>query len=67
MIQLDPKNTILVICHQDNTSDKHTLRKEHAAWKEKDAPWIMRETKYKLEDFVKEPTIRQFYEKVITA
>jgi glycosyltransferase involved in cell wall biosynthesis len=67
MIQLDPKNTILVICHKDNTSDKHVLRKEHAAWKEKTAPWLMRETKYQLTDFVKEQDIRQFYEKIITA
>jgi hypothetical protein len=62
MIQLDPKRSILVICHEDNTSDKQVIRKEHAAWKDKDAPWLMRETNNKLEDFVKEPTLRYFYQ-----
>lgn len=62
MIQLDPKKTILVLCHQDNTSDKHLLRKEHASWKEKNAPWLMREIPLKLEDIVKESSIRQFYQ-----
>jgi glycosyltransferase involved in cell wall biosynthesis len=62
MIQLDPKRSILVICHEDNTSDKKVIRKEHAAWKDKDAPWLMRETSHILEDFVKEPSLRQFYQ-----
>jgi glycosyltransferase involved in cell wall biosynthesis len=60
MIQLDPKKTILVICHEDNTVDKTTLREEHAqirhSGKEK-----MKETSYRLEDFIKEPALRDFY------
>jgi glycosyltransferase involved in cell wall biosynthesis len=60
MIQLDPKNTILVICHTDNTVDKAALREEHLSSKYK-AKEKMRETSYSLEDFVKEPSLRLFY------
>jgi len=60
MIQLDPKKTILVICHTDNTVDKHTLREEHLSSSVK-AKEKMRETGYKLEDFVKEASLRLFY------
>lgn len=60
MIQLDPKKTILVICHSDNTVDKHNLRECHLsnshAIKQK-----IRETKYELKDFIKESTILNFY------
>ena len=60
MIQLDPKKTILVICHTDNTVDKTALREEHVrsthSSKEK-----MKETTFKLEDFVKESSLRMFY------
>lgn len=51
MIQLDPKKTILVICHSDNTVDKSLLRKQPR----------MKETAYTLEDLVKEPALRTFY------
>jgi len=60
MIQLDPKKTILVICHKDNTVDKHELRAGHLSdpriMKQK-----MRESKYQLNDFIKEPMILNFY------
>lgn len=49
MIQLDPKQTILVICHGDNTVDKSTLR-DH-----------IRETSLSLLDIVKEEPLRAFY------
>ena len=60
MIQLDPKKTILVICHTDNTVNKHTLREEHLASRQKSKE-MMKETAYKLEDFVKEASLRLFY------
>lgn len=60
MIQLDPKKTILVICHRDNTVNKHELRESHLS-----DPRIMkqklRESKYQLKDFIKEPKILHFY------
>jgi hypothetical protein len=58
MIQLDPLQTILVICHTDNTVDKTKLRQEAEQKQTKDK---MRETKYKLQDIVKEPTLIDFY------
>jgi len=51
MIQLDPKKTILVICHGDNTVDKSILR--HQA--------RMRQSVYTLDDLVNEPALRAFY------
>ena len=60
MIQLDPKKTILGICHTDNTVDKNDLRDEHLilndSVKEK-----MRKTVYQLKDLVKEKDILAFY------
>jgi len=60
MIQLKPLNTILVMCHTDNTSDKSVLREEHLKYtgnaKEK-----MRETQYSLKDIVKESALLDFY------
>jgi hypothetical protein len=64
MIQLDPKKTILVICHNDNTADKKALRETHAKWKDRSQPSLMQETNYKLEDFVKEPSLLQFYSRL---
>jgi glycosyltransferase involved in cell wall biosynthesis len=58
MIQLDPLQTILVICHTDNTVDKTKLRQQAEQKPTKDN---MRETKYKLQDIVKEPTLIDFY------
>ena len=60
MIQLDPKKTILVICHTDNTVDKTTIREEHITSNHTNNS-KMKETSYKLEDFVKEPGCRTFY------
>lgn len=58
MIQLDPLQTILVICHTDNTVDKTKLRQQAEQKHTKDK---MRETKYKLHDIVKEPALIDFY------
>jgi len=58
MIQLEPKQTILVMCHSDNTSDKYELRDEHLA---NDLTVSkLKLTAYKLEDIVKEKPIREF-------
>ena len=57
MIQLDPKKTILVICHTDNTCDKYDLRNQHL---QKSNIEILKETAYKLDDFVKEENVRKF-------
>jgi len=57
MIQLDPKKTILVLCHSDNTSDKYELRGQHLSLGEASK---LKETVYKLEDLVKEVRIRDF-------
>lgn len=47
MIQLDPRKTILVLCHSDNTVDKSVLQ--------------LRTLPDRLEDRVKEPALREFY------
>ena len=54
MIQLDSKDTILVICHTDNTVDKQKLRVSLQQTK-------MRLSVYELADFVKEADLYQFY------
>ena len=54
MIQLDSKDTILVICHTDNTVDKQKLRVSLQQTK-------MRLSVYELADFVKEVNLYQFY------
>jgi hypothetical protein len=60
MIQLNPLDTILVLCHTDNTVDKNELRDEH--WLKNRSPQsTFKESVYKLEDFVKDDNIRQFY------
>ena len=58
MIQLEPKKTILVICHSDNTVDKTDLRQEHNKVEHNSK---LRETQYKLEDIVKDITLIDFY------
>lgn len=58
MIQLEPKKTILVICHSDNTVDKTDLRQEHNKVEYNSK---LRETQYKLEDIVNDKTIIDFY------
>jgi hypothetical protein len=47
MIQLDPRDTILVICHSDNTVDKSKL--------------TLRPSPHRLEELVAEPAIRSWY------
>ena len=58
MIQLDPLQTILVICHTDNTVDKTKLRQQAEQKPTKDK---MRETKYTLQDIVKDKALIDFY------
>ena len=53
MIQLDPRHTILVMCHTDNTVDKSTLRTQ--------AHQAARPSTWSLEDLVAEPSLRSFY------
>jgi hypothetical protein len=60
MIQLPPLSTILVICHSDNTSDKKELRDNELS-RPTNLNSIFKETNYKLEDFVKNQKIRDFY------
>jgi glycosyltransferase involved in cell wall biosynthesis len=62
MIQLDPKRTILVMCHSSNTVDKKALRESHRAWTGPPSRGLMRETTYQLQDFIKEPSLLYFYE-----
>ena len=47
MIQLDPRDTILVICHGDNTVDKSKL--------------ALRPSPHRLDELVAEPAIRSWY------
>jgi glycosyltransferase involved in cell wall biosynthesis len=66
MIQLDPRKTILVICHSDNTVDKFKMRKEHLS------PGIrptlqMREAPYTLRQCVSHPTLYSFYLRLSSA
>lgn len=60
MIQLDPKDTILVICHTDNTVDKISLREQHmrssSTMKNKLCP-----TTLTLNNFVKDLSLQSFY------
>lgn len=60
MIQLNPLSTILVICHTDNTADKNELREEHLS-NSRLGESRFKESAYKLEDLVKDKTIRDFY------
>ena len=50
MIQLDPRKTILVMCHTDNTVDKTKMRKISSP--------------LRLEDMVTDPMLRAFYRQV---
>lgn len=60
MIQLDPRKTILVICHSDNTVDKFKMRKEHLS-KEIRPSLQIKELHHTLQELVQDPVIRQFY------
>lgn len=62
MIQLDPKQTIVVMCHEDNTVDKRALRESHYSWKGPNNTSQMKETSYQLQDFVKESSLLSFYQ-----
>jgi glycosyltransferase involved in cell wall biosynthesis len=63
LVQLDPFASILVICHTDNTVDKTKLRKEHEQSRH---PSRMVLTTYKLHDFVSDPVLHDFYERLPT-
>ena len=58
MIQLDPLKSILVICHSDNTVDKYALRDDHLRASTQSQ---LKETKFILDDIVKDLNIRNFY------
>ncbi len=60
MIQLDPRKTILVICHSDNTVDKFKMRREHLA-PEVQPQHRMRILPHRLEDIVTDVRLRRFY------
>jgi glycosyltransferase involved in cell wall biosynthesis len=56
MIQLDPMKVMLVMSHSENTFDKERFLKE------KESPFMKR-TPFRLRDFVKDKSLREFYEK----
>lgn len=58
MIQMNPHDAILVMCHGDNTVDKTTLKQEHD---NNPIHSKMKQTAYQLHDFVKEPELYAFY------
>lgn len=61
MIQLDPKSTILVICHTDNTVDKNEIR--HSLYTPgKRTYQQIRELSYQLNDIVVNPYLQLFYD-----
>jgi glycosyltransferase involved in cell wall biosynthesis len=66
MIQLDPKDTILVICHSDNTVDKMSLREQHMR-SSSTAKYKLRPSSLTLNDFVKDMRILKFYESISPA
>ena len=57
MIQIDPRKSILVICHDSNTFDKRQIRDGG------NNPFL-KETPYKLRDIVKEQKFRDIYSKL---
>jgi glycosyltransferase involved in cell wall biosynthesis len=77
MIQLTPKKTILVICHDSNTFDKMKMREEQRAQatqatqatqamqalqsKQAMHSFAMRDSSFSLEHWVKDPSLREFY------
>ena len=52
MIQLDPKKTILVMCHRDNTVEKNSTG-QHPTWKR---------LPYQLEDLVSNAWLLAWYQ-----
>ena len=59
MIQLDPKSTILVICHTDNTVDKHEIR--NSLFTSGKKTYQIKELSYKLHDIIINPYLQEFY------
>jgi glycosyltransferase involved in cell wall biosynthesis len=55
LVQLNPMQCMLVICHKDNTFDKTNLLKD------KTNPF-MKKTTLSLKDFIKDEILRNFYE-----
>ena len=55
LVQLDPRKVMLVMCHKDNTFDKHKLRSETNP--------MFQKTSLKLKDFVKGP-LKEVYTKL---
>jgi len=53
MIQLNPMKTMLVMSHSENTFDKKKMR-------EQENPFV-KKTSFKIKDFVKNKTLRDFY------
>lgn len=62
MIQLDPHKVMLVMSHSENTFDKKKLRDQEEEMRKagKENPVVHRTT-MKLEDFIKDKTIRDFF------
>jgi glycosyltransferase involved in cell wall biosynthesis len=54
MVQLDPRKTMLVISHSENTFDKSKLREDTTN------PYI-KKTSFKLRDFIKDKVLRTFF------
>jgi hypothetical protein len=59
MIQLDPKSTILVICHSDNTVDKYEIRNSLITAGKR--TYQIKELSYQLHDIVSNLYLQHFY------
>ena len=59
IIQLDPASTILVMCHTDNTVDKHEIRNSLTVSGRKS--YQIKELSYQLHDIVLNPYLQEFY------
>ena len=60
MIQLNPLSSILVICHSDNTFDKHTFRDKNLSLNNQTSEFF-KVSRYSIYDLVKDKNIRDFY------
>ena len=60
MIQLNPLNTILVICHTDNTVDKHVFRNNQLSVNNSNITKF-KESVYTLDELVQNQMIHTFY------
>jgi len=60
MIQIDPYDNLLSICHDENTVDKEKLLKEHESYPIH-VRGKMKITHHQLIKWIKEPAIRQIY------